>query len=139
MAVSATPVFPQTPNGGHVQILPADASALKTLYTAATNGSKVTAVIATSNDTTARDLTIGITRSSVFYPLGTITCAINAGQVAGTPALNLLDPSVIKGLPVDNDGQVYIFLVSGDTLQVKSLTTVTTAKEIDLSCVAADF
>ena len=140
MAVTATPVFVQTPKNGNVQILPADASNLKTIYTGGANGSKIIGLYVTSSDTSARDVQFGITVGGVFYPLYTSTIAITAGQVAATPSVNLLDPSKAVGLPVDSDGNPFIFLASASyTLQIKSLTTVTAAKEIDISCFAADF
>lgn len=140
MAVTPTPVIAQVPKNSKVQILPADASGLKTIWTGGANGTKITAIIATSNDTATRDVQIGITTAAVFFPLATITLAINAGQVAGTPAVNLLDPAIMKGLPIDSDGNPYLFLSgAGDTLQIKSLTTVTAAKEIDVTAIGADF
>lgn len=140
MAVSATGSFPQLPKNGNVQILPADASGLKTIYTGGANGSKISALIVTSNDTSARDVTWGITVSAVFYPLGTITIPITAGQVNSAAAVNLLDLSKTPGLPVDSDGNPYIFLASASyTLQIKALTTVTAAKEIDINAMGADW
>jgi hypothetical protein len=140
MSVTPLPAFPQTPKSAKVQILNADASALKTIYTGGANGSKITAVIATSSDTSNRDVTIGISRSGTFFPLATITVPLTAGQAAGVSAVNLLDPTIMKGLPVDNDGQVYIYLSDAtDLLQAKALTTVTTAKEIDINSFGADF
>ena len=127
----------QTPKHGLVQIANGDASNLKTVVTAGASGSKVTGVIASSSDTSAKDVQIGVSRSSTFYPLATATIPITAGQVAGTPGIDLL--SYIPGLPVDNDGQRYLYLESGDTLDAKSLTTVTTAKLISLHSVHGDF
>lgn len=137
MATSAT--FVGTPKNGKVQVLPADTSSLKTIVTAGSSGSKVVALIAASDDTSARDVEFGITNGGTFYPLGTKTIPITAGTVAGAPSVNLLDPSIIPGLPVDNDGNPYLLLVSGDTLQAKTLTTVTTAKAVSLTAVYGDF
>lgn len=141
MAVTATPVFPQTPKNYKVQILPADASGLKTIATGGANGTKITAIIATSSDTAARNVTWGITTGGVFFPLGTVQIPITAGQVDLTNvAVNLLDISKTPGLPIDSDGNPYILLSSAsDTLQIKSLTTVTAAKEIDVTAIGADF
>ena len=133
------PTFAKQPTNGHVQILPADASAQKTLYTAGANGSKIIGVIIGSTDTSARDIQLSIVNTALTYVLGTKTVAINAGSVAGTPAVNLLDPAVIPGMPVDNDGNPFLFLISGDTLVINSLTTVTTAKLIAGHCIAEDF
>lgn len=140
MAVTATPVFPQVPKSFKVQILPADASGLKTIATGGTNGSKVNAIVVSSSDTAARDVSWGITNTSIFYVMGTVTIPITAGQIAATPAVNLLDITKTPGLPIDADGNPYILLASSsDTLQIKALTTVTAAKEIDVSAVGADF
>lgn len=136
--MSTTPFFFGTPKNSKVQIANADASGLKTVATGATLGSKVVALFAASDDTTARDVTFGVTKSGTFYPLGTKTVPITAGTVAGTPAVNLFDPSIVPGLPVDNDGQPYLFLETGDTLQAKSLTTVTSAKLISLTAIHGD-
>lgn len=140
MAVTPTPALPQFPKNAKVQILPADGLGLKTIYTGGANGSKITAVIVTSSDTAARDVTIGITRTAVFYPLGTFTVGTTAGQAAATVAVNGLSSAVVVGLPIDNDGQTYIFLTdASDTLQVKALTTVTALKELDFTAFGADF
>lgn len=141
MSTSPVPVLPQTIKRTFIQILPATASGLVTLATGGANGTKIVAAIATSSDTgSGRDVTIGITNGGTFMPLGTVTVPVQAGQVANTPAVNMLDPAKIPGLPVDSDGQPYIFLASAsDTLQVKSLTTVTAAKELDFNAFGADF
>ncbi len=140
MPVTSTPALPQAPISSKIQILPADASGLKTVYTGGSNGSKIVSVIVSSSDTSTRDVQLGITRTAVFYPLCTVTIPITAGQVAGTPPINLLSPSNVPGLPVDNDGQTFIFLTdASDSLQIKALTTVTTAKEIDVNSFGANF
>jgi hypothetical protein len=139
MPVTATPVFPQTPKNGKVQILPADTTTLKTLYTAGSNGSKIHGIIATSTDTAAQTITLSITNAGTSYTLGTIQIAITAGTVVGTPSTNFLDLTKIPGLPLDSDGNPEILLVSGDTLQVNSGTTVTAAKVLNFIAIGADF
>lgn len=136
--MSSTPFFFATPKVSAVQIANADASNLKTLATGAAGGTKIVAVMAASDDTSARDVQLGITKSGTFYPLGTATIAITAGTIAATPAVNLLNPGVIVGLPLDSDNQPYLFLESGDTLQAKALTTVTAAKLISLVTMHGD-
>ena len=53
------------PQNGKVQILPADAQAQKTVYTAGASGSKVSSLIGTSTDTAAHDVQISITNGVV--------------------------------------------------------------------------
>jgi hypothetical protein len=140
MPVTATPVFVQTPKNYKVQILPADASNLKTIATGGANGTKIVGLMVTSSDTAARDVTWGITTSAVFFPLGTVTIPITSGQVNSAAAVNLMDLTKTPGLPLDGDGNPFVFLSSAsDTLQIKALTTVTAAKEIDITAIGGDF
>lgn len=136
MPVTATPVFVQTPKAAVQQILPADTTTAKTLVTAGTNGTKVTGIIATSDDT-SRIVKLAIVRSAVVYVIGTTTIAANAGNDGTTASTNML--TSIPGLPVDNDGQPYLFMSSGDTLTAAVTVTVTAAKTISLTAVVGDF
>lgn len=138
-SANLTPTFPKQPQTNRVQIAPADTTTQKTVYTAGSNGSKIVSIIATSTDTSARNITVSITNGGTSYPLGTIAVAITAGTVAGTPAVNLLDSTVIVGIPFDSDGNPFLYLISGDTLTVNSGTTVTTAKAITVHAIASDF
>jgi hypothetical protein len=140
MAVSATGSFPQKPKNGNITIVNADASGLKTVYTGGADGSKIVGLLVASDDTSARDVQWGITVGAVFYPLGTVSIPITAGTIAATPMVNLLDLTKSPGLPIDSDGNPYVFLASASyTLQIKALTTVTAAKTISVSAIAADW
>jgi len=143
VAVSNTAVFPQTPKRGMVQVANADGTTKKTVVTAGANGSKIVAVTAASDDTGNRTFNIYVTRSGTSYLLGTVTIPTLAGTDGSAPGIDILGGGTtnqIPGLPVDNDGQRYILLESGDTLQA-ALTTgaVTAAKTVHLSAVYADF
>lgn len=139
MAVTATPVFVQTPKVGLVQILNADASANKTVVTGGTNGTKVTSLTLASTDTSARVVNVNIVRSGTTYNLGAVSVPITAGTDGATLTINCFSPLVIPGLPVDNDGQPYLFLQSSDTLSVSAATTVTSGKIISAVAVSGDF
>jgi hypothetical protein len=140
MAVTPTPVFPQKPNRGLVQIAPADTQAQKTVYTGGAAGSKITGLIAQSTDISARDVQISITNGATSYPLGTVTVPIGAGNAGTVPSVNLLNAAQLPGIPKDADGNPYIFLASAsDTLTVSALTTVTAAKLITVTAIVADF
>ena len=142
MAVTSTPVLPQTP-----VITPQNfvqgtdvAGTYKTVYTAGANGSKVVSLTANTTDgSAAHVMTVAITRSAVTYPLVNVNLPVNSGGDGTTPAVDLLNSSLLPGLPVDNDGQRYLFLKSGDTLQVTFATALTAGKSIFVQCVGADF
>lgn len=134
---NAFPTFTKFPRKGLAQILPADASAQKTVITAGANGNKVVNLIASSTDTSARDIQVSLVRSATTYVLATTTVAINSGNIAATAPVDLL--ALIPNLPVDQDGQRFLFLESGDTLVVNALTTVTAAKVISIHSDHAEF
>jgi hypothetical protein len=119
--------------------LPADTTTKKTLVTAGTNGSKIAALIVTSTDTAARILQLWLTRSAVSYLIGSVEITIASGSDGTTPSVNLLNTTAIPGLPIDSDGQPYLFIAGADTLQASVTVTVTSAKEIDVISVFGNF
>lgn len=140
MALTNTVPFLQTAKITPAAWVNADsANTKKTICTAGANGTKVVGLLLTSTDSSARIAQIWLTRSATSYLLGSVTVPVTAGSDGVTAAVNALDPTMIPGLPVDNDGQSYLFLQSGDTLQVSFTTQVTAAKEIDAVGVSADF
>lgn len=141
MAVTATPVFPQTPKNGKVQIANADAQNQKTVYTGGANGSKIHGLILTSNDSSlAHDIQISITNGGTSFILGTVSVPINAGTVSGTPSVNGFAASALVGLPLDSDGNPEILLLSAsDTLTVSAVVTVTSGKTVNVIAFGADF
>ena len=139
MTVTATPVFVQTPKITPQTFANADGTTKKTIFTAGANGSKVVAILAGSTDTAARTAQLWLTRSAVSYLLGTVVVAIGAGSDGTARTANLMPSTLMDGLPLDNDGQRYLYLESGDTLQVGFTVAVTAAKQIDINAIGADF
>lgn len=141
MAMTATPALPQNPRHFSVQITTGTGSStLVTLQTGGANGTKITSVIASNGDSTANTITVGITNTAIFYPLATVTLPANAGTSSAALAVAMLAPANIT-LPVDNDGQQYIFLNSSlDTLQVKAALVPSSAgSAISFHAFGADF
>lgn len=138
MPVTATPVFVQTPNAGAVQITGGSTAAV-TAITAGTNGSKVVGLTATNNNGSAVLATVAFVRAGSTFPMGTATVAINAGYDGATAAANLLAAAIMPGLPVDNDGQVYFFMKSGDTLTVAPSVSISAGKFVNIIAIYADF
>lgn len=145
MPVTATPVFIQTPRitpQNFIQGTDA-AGTYKTIFTAGTNGSKITGILVNTTDGTAAHLlTLRILRAAVGYPLINYTLPINSGGDGSTPSVDLLagGPSnLLQGLPVDNDGQKYILLESGDTLEMTFATALTASKNIYVTTIGGNF
>lgn len=115
------------------------ANTKQTVCTAGADGTKVTALIATSTDTSDRVAQVWLTRAAVSYLIASTNVPTLSGTNGSAASVNLLGSTLLPGLPVDNDGQRYLFLVSGDTLQVSFTTSITAAKEIDVVCISGDF
>lgn len=139
MAGTVTPIFPQTVQNWAVQILPADTTTLKTIATGATNGTKVEMINVTSTDTSARDVSLYWTISATNYVIGTVSIPITAGNTNSAPSVNLLSNAQIPNLQRDSNGNPYLYVKSGTTLAIASLTTVTTAKAIQVTSQGGDF
>lgn len=63
----------------------------------------------------------------------------NSGFTNGTPPINLLSQANWPGLPLDSDGNPYLYLVSGDTLQCTYATALTTSDVLNVVFVGGDF
>lgn len=140
MAVQHAPIFPQTVSQGAVQILPADTTSLKTIYTGSTDGSRVDNLLITSTDTSAKDVQLVVTISGTDYVLGTISVPANTGFTNAVVSLNMFQhANMVNALNVDNNGNRYLFLASGSVLKIKALTTVTAAKAINIVAQVGNF
>ena len=142
-AVTATPVFVQTPNRGIVQFLQGTDSAgtYKTLYTGGSNGSKCTGMYITSNDSTAHLVTIQLVNGGVKYGGTAIsTGTTTPGYASGAGAINAMSSANWPGLPLDSDGNPYFYLAgTGDTIQATFATSLTSSDFINIVAICADF
>ena len=133
MAVTHKPVYAQTVNNGSVQILPADTTSLKTILTAATDGTIVEKLLVTSSDTAAKDLQVYITVGGVDYLIGTMTVPANSGFTASIPSLNFFQHSqVSSSVNQDSNGNKYLRMMTGEVLKAKVLSSVSASKAIYL-------
>ena len=132
----------QTPKNAVVQFLQGTDTALtyKTAYTAGTNGSKITALWMDNNDASATHVvTCQIVNTAIKYGGVALLSVINAGFATAVPPQSLLTPSVWAGLPIDGNGNPYMYLNSGDTLQCTFATALTASDQIDIHVTASDF
>ncbi len=137
--MTATPVFPQSIKNGQVQILPADTTSLKTIYTAAANGSVISSIFLASTDTTSRDVQFYVTIGGTDYLLATISCLLNSGNTNAVPLISVLDHANFATQVVDAHGNRCLYLASGSVLKAKALVAVTAAKAISIFAQAGDF
>lgn len=139
MAGTATPIYPQTINVGVAAIANADAQTYKTIATGGTNGTKIESLIVSSSDTSARDITVNLTRSAVNYQLAQISIPATAGYLDTVPSVDIMRSAFLPGTAYDSNGNKYLYLKSGDTLTINAPVTVTTAKTIQAVASGGDF
>jgi hypothetical protein len=133
-------VTPQAPNRGGVRFVQGIDAPLtfKTLYTAGANGSRCYAVLSTNNDSATHPLVLAIFNSGNPFILAQVTTAALAGQTAGVPPTNLI-AAFAGALPVDQNGNSFIQLISGDTLQLEYATSLTASTNITGIAFCSDF
>ena len=140
-ALSSSPGYFRTPQTEFYQFLPASTpGTYYTAYTGVTGGSKITGIYITSNDSTSHTVTCQFGTASVQYGGATITTGTTLpGFTSGVPAINLLSPTNWPGLPIDGDGNPFIYLPSSTYLITCTYATaVTAAKVVNVAVIGAD-
>lgn len=122
-----------------VTILPADASALKTVFTAGANDSIVKSLIVVSDDTAARVLDLYINNGTTDFRIGAVNIPLASGNAGAVANVDLLSGAWITGLPFDGSGKRVLPLPANYVLKVSSQSTVTAAKTITVACMAEDY
>lgn len=151
MAVQSSPVLPQTPKISVTQFTSSSpvstvaGSTFTTIYTGGTNGTKVTSVFVTNTSTSAliaAILTVTSTGSgaSANYPIGSLVLPSLSNYDSAFAGQNLFG-SVTVPLPVDGDGNPYLFLTSSlNTLAAGISSAIqTTGGRVSFTVIAADF
>lgn len=135
-------ITPQLPTRGIVQFLQGTdvAGTYKTLYTAGANGSKCNGMWLTTDDATATHLvTVEVVNTAVKYGGTAVTTTLGAGYNGTAYATDFMSNGAWPGLPTDSEGNPYLFLQSGDTLQATFATALTAGKKVNLVVNCADF
>lgn len=139
--MATAPSFVGTPRLGSAQIANADGVTAKDVITAGASGTKITSILATNTDGTNRNVILQIVRATTqagTYQLTFLQINASAGNINTTPSFNLLIN--IPGLPIDNDGNPYLFLQSGDKIQaLLDAGAVTAGKLISVLAIGGDF
>lgn len=138
LALTATPVFVQTPRSWKIQISGTPGTTPVVFATPAA-AMKITGCWAYSTDTAARSVRLDIVRSSTVYTQAIVAVNTPVATPGTNSPVNLFAPLNLPGLPVDSDGNPYILLESTDTLQAAANAQLTAATFISITCDAADF
>ena len=135
-------VAPQSPNRGIVQFLQGTdvAGTYKTLYTSGSNGSRCYSLYMTSTDNTAHLVTIQLVNGGIRYGgVAMTTGTTSPGYLNAAPALTPMNAASWPGLPLDANGNNYLQMISGDTLQATFATNLSGGTAINIVASCADF
>lgn len=146
LSAGQIPLYANVPNSGVAAIaassntvtLGADANGA-TAYTAGTKGGRVYSLVANTNDTVAVNVVLYILNGSSVRPLGIINVPLSSGNVANTLNVNMLDSTVLKGLPSDMSGNRYIPLGNNEVLKCGALANLTAAKTCWVTALGSDY
>lgn len=136
MAANVQPIFPNVISNGSVAIANADAQAVKTLFTAGANGSRIMRLNLVSTDTSARD--VGIYINAIL--VATVSVAVAAGTVSTTAPKNVFaDPNMAGVVYYDALGNLVVDLKATQVLGINAPVSVTSTKTITGFVTAGDF
>lgn len=140
MAFSNTPFYSQGIRQASVKIIPGDTTTLKTLWTAGAQGSKIVALFCTSDDSANEDLMVWLNDLVADHLLGTKQVLANSGFTNAVASTNLFDGVIaMPYLPVDRDGQRFMFIKPAGILKVGAKATITAAKTLYITAMGADY
>lgn len=129
------PIFPGTIKTQAVTILPADTTTPKDLITAGANGSKITGINITSDDTAIMVVQLWYHNLTTAYLIGSVSVPTLAGTDGTVPSVSLLNSTAIPSLGED----LSLMLEGLDKIQVSVVATVTTAKTVTVVASYGDY
>lgn len=114
-----------------------------TLYTGSSTapGSKIISISLTTSDATAHVVTCAANNNGVRTVLFALTTGTTKpGFAAGVLALNLLTTAIWPSVPIDNDGNPFIFLTTNtDKIDCRYTVALSSGTALDFSIVASNF
>jgi hypothetical protein len=127
--MAANPLFIANVKNAVAQIQNADGTNLVSLVTPGATGSRVHSINCASDDTVARVIQLWATISAVDYLLGEVNIPIGAGSDGATKPVKVLNQTDFPFLRSDGVN-VFLDVMNGATLKVKSKTVVTAGKKL---------
>lgn len=111
------------------------------VFTAGAEGSKITSLIVSSDDTSARVLSFWISNDggTTKYHLFSVSIPATSGQTGTLAVVDILGSAYVLGMPLDQSGKPVMPLAASARLYVGSQTTVTSGKAINVQPFGEDF
>ena len=130
MAANTSPIFELVPTDKGVQFTSADTTTKKNVQTGGANGTRIDAVMCSTNDTAAVNLAFYISDGTTDFYIGNVNLPIGSGYttVARVDAMATLSPTL-----------GYLVLPSGYILKAACVATMTAAKTTDVVAMGGDY
>jgi hypothetical protein len=112
------------------------------IMSAGTNGSRVTSVIFSTNDSATENAYLLLDPKGTGASLsviGLINVPLSAGTGAGVIVVDALASNVTVGLPIDNNGKRFVHLGPSDYLRAAVDTNQTSAKSLGITCMYENY
>ena len=131
MPANTSPIFELTPVNKGAQFTSTDTTTKKTLLTAGTNGTRIDAILVSTNDTSAVNLAFYINDGSTDFYIGNLTVPLGSGYttVARVDGIGTIGAPSVGAL----------IMPSGYLLKANCVATMTTTKVTDVMIVGGDF
>lgn len=139
MAKNQLLYFTKTAKQTGITFVNADGTSVKTLYTAPTDGAKVRAIVICSDDTSARDVLLYLSKSGTNYVVGHLDVPLGSGTNGTANAINGLNTTNLAWPTKDNNYNQYIELEGGESLKASMLVAVTAAKTVTIVVLTEDY
>jgi len=108
--------------------------------TASSNGSRVYSLMASTDDTVTVNVFLYIYSGSTVMPVGMVNIPLSSGNTnAARFPVDLLDPTNLPGLPIDNTGKRYIELAPNAVLKCGALANLSSGKSCWVTAQGADY
>jgi len=139
MALTATPIYAQTPKFWGVSIVTATGfwapsqtvvTNLVSLAAGGTNGAKIEAITVSTGDTVANRLALVLNDATNNYILAEFSIPPGAGNLTTIPAVSLLNNAQLPGLSSDPNGNKYLYIPPASTLYVGVVGAAVSAQNI---------
>lgn len=118
----------------------ADGTAIKTIFTAGTEGSRVQSVSIVSDDTAPVVFNVYRNDGITDLQIGEITVPAGAGTDGTTPAVSLLNTTEFPFLLTDNNGNFYIELEgTPELITMAAQSAVTAAKTVTVNAFGKNY
>ena len=144
--VTNTPIFPQAISNAALAVVNATSTTITTLLTAGTNGSRVGWINAATSDTAINNVTFYLYNGTTSYPIGVIQIPAGSGATYNVPPISVLNyvnlSTSTQNFPqftFDGNGNKFLYLASGWSLQVSVLAAVTSGKQLTLTAQVENF